>query len=114
MWGNLFTRECVQYTLEIRLRTRLTIHCTAYTDLRFHLFKVTVLINDSFTELSEIDKFVFLINEGRLQYVLYPYLIGIRRCFYVSTCFKHLDSGKYMYVYLNLFFLFTGKFILCN
>jgi hypothetical protein len=59
---------CVQYTLDI-MRTRLTLNCTAYTDLRFHLIKVTVLINDSFTKLLEIDTFLFLINEERLQYV---------------------------------------------
>jgi hypothetical protein len=45
-------------------------NCTAYTDLRFHLVKAAVLLNDSFNEMTEIDKFVLLMNEGRLQHVL--------------------------------------------
>jgi hypothetical protein len=45
-------------------------NCTAYTDLRFHLVKAAVLLNDSFNNRAEIEQFVFLMNEGRLQHVL--------------------------------------------
>jgi hypothetical protein len=30
-------------------------NCTSYTDLRFHLVKADVLLNDSFNEMADID-----------------------------------------------------------
>jgi hypothetical protein len=39
-------------------------------NLRFHLVKAAVLLNDYFKEMAEIDKFVFSMNERRLQHVL--------------------------------------------
>jgi hypothetical protein len=34
-------------------------NCTAYPDLRFHLVKAAVLLNDYFNDMAEIEQFVF-------------------------------------------------------
>jgi hypothetical protein len=68
---------------------------TAYTDVRFHICKAAVRIHDSFTEMSDINTFVFVMNEGRLQYVLSSTLFNMykrRNMFYVAICFKYLYS----------------------
>jgi hypothetical protein len=64
-------------------------NCSAYTDLRFHLVKAAVLLNYSFNDMAEIEKFAFLMNEGRLQYVLSSTLCNMykrrKMLFYVAT-----------------------------
>jgi hypothetical protein len=76
----------VHYAMEIHF----LMNRTADTDLRFHPFKAAVHINDYFTAMAEIDQFIFLMNKGRLQYVLSSTLFNMykrRRMFLCSNLF---------------------------
>jgi hypothetical protein len=71
------------------------------TYLRLHLVKAAVLLKDSFNEMAEIDKFVFLMNEGR--FIMFYHLhcvicITGERCFYVAARLKYVCSVNISYV----------------
>jgi hypothetical protein len=66
---------------------------TAYTDLSFHRVKAAVLLNDSFNEMTEIDKFIFSMNERRFQNVSSSTRCNIyerRKMFDVATCLVYM------------------------
>ena len=44
--------------------------CDFYAELRFKLFEAAFKCNYSFYHFSDIDKFIFLMYENSLQYVL--------------------------------------------
>jgi hypothetical protein len=51
--------------------------CTAYTDLRFYLFKAASTVNASFNMLDTTDKFIFLLKEAKLQNILASILFNM-------------------------------------